>query len=311
MIAAIGAFDGFHLGHRALLNGASRRAELVGEAWGVITFENHPDKLFMKNGDGFKYLFGPPEQSALEKLFAIPAVHRIAFTENTANLTPEQFLDYVWEMFGVDGVVVGEDFRFGKGRAGDTDYLKVACGERGWYIDVIPMERASNGEPISSSSARRAVSLGNMRLAREMLGYPFFFRSRVARGKGRGAKLGFPTANIALDCQRVAPKHGVYATLVSLDGKYFAGAANIGMNPTFGDIDEPIFEVNLLDCEADLYDRELSVFLLDYIRGEIKFSSPDELRNQIARDIESIKNTARAAMEHSGELWERFSEIFD
>jgi riboflavin kinase/FMN adenylyltransferase len=320
VIAAIGAFDGFHLGHQALLGRAAAKAGEIGSDWGVITFTNHPDTFFAERVKGdsgnrnayntekrFKSLFSPREQRMLERFFGIPAVHRINFTKEIAGMSPEEFLDYIGSAFGADGVVVGEDFRFGRDRSGDAKSIYESCAARGWSADVVPMRLDADGRPICSTLVRKAVISGEMRLAWKLLGYPFFSKSSVVRGFNRGTSLGFPTANIEMYPNKIEMRHGVYATLACVGGEWRAGAANVGLNPTFNDIDSPRFEVNLLGYEGDLYGSEISVFMLDHIRDEIHFSNTDDLIAQIVLDSKVIENlSARALSEHKN-LWDRFS----
>jgi riboflavin kinase/FMN adenylyltransferase len=354
VIAAIGAFDGFHLGHQALLERAAIKAGEADSGWGVITFANHPDRFFAgfsepsyqfeikglkgealksvwtiaqphhkqpidrelvsagkENAIGsswrFKSLFVLSEQMFLERFFSVPVVHRIDFTQKIAEMSPEEFLGFIGSEFGVDGVVVGEDFRFGKNRSGNPAGLCESCARRGWSADVIPMRLSSSGEPICSTAIRKAVISGGMKLAWELMGYPFFLRSSVVHGFNRGTKLGFPTANVEIDPLKIEMRHGVYATLAYIDGAWRAGAVNVGLNPTFGDISLPRFEVNLLDYEGDLYGREITVFMLSHIRDEIRFGSPEDLTAQVARDTEAIQQlSAEAFSEHSG-LWKKLA----
>jgi riboflavin kinase/FMN adenylyltransferase len=308
MIATIGAFDGFHRGHQLLLKRALTRAGESRSEWGVITFESHPDML-LDRGEGFKSLFDINEQMLLEKFFSIGTVHRIKFTPRISKMSPDEFLDYIWEMFDVSGIVVGEDFRFGQNRRGTLRYLTETCGVRGWSIDVIPMKKAANGVPISSTVIRAAAASGSLRLAWELLGYPFFYKSVVVSGRRRGTPLGFPTANIKLNKRKINPKYGVYAVLAFCGGAWRPGAANIGLNPTFGDIDEPSLEVNLLNYSGDLYGKEITVFMLDRIRDEIRFETAEELKAQIAKDKEIIQNISTKELRSNRELWEQFSAL--
>ncbi|MDR0649491.1 MAG: riboflavin biosynthesis protein RibF [Synergistaceae bacterium] len=317
MIAAIGAFDGYHLGHQALLSRAEAKARERGTRWGVITFTDHPDVFFARRpcADGnapcaetpFKSLFVPEEQRLLERFFAIPEVHRIDFTEEIARMAPDEFLSRVGREFGVRGIVVGEDFRFGRGRSGDAASLSESCSEAGWSLDVIPMRLSSDGRPICSTAVRDAVANGEMRLAWEFLGYPFFTKSAVVHGLNRGASLGFPTANVEIRPRKIGMRHGVYATLAHIGGAWLAGAANVGLNPTFSDVASPRFEVNLLDYDGDLYGSEITVFTLDHLRDEIRFASAGDLAEQIARDTEAIRKISEEALSRYKPLWERFS----
>ena len=319
MIAAIGAFDGFHLGHQALLERASANALLTNSRWGVVTFMNHPDGFFAGSSRGscaaggsgsFKPLFTQSEQLLLERFFSIPVVCRIDFTQKIAEMAPEEFLDFIGSEFGVDGVVVGEDFLFAKNRSGDTAGLCKSCLRRGWPADVIPMRLSASGKPICSTAIRNAVASGEMKLAWGLLGYPFFLRSKVVHGYNRGTSLGFPTANIEIDPRKAGMRHGVYATLAFASGVWHTGAANVGLNPTFADIQSPRFEVNLLDYEGDLYGSEITVFMLHHIRDEIRFAGADDLTAQIARDSEVIRQISAQALSEHATLWEKFAAMF-
>jgi riboflavin kinase/FMN adenylyltransferase len=296
------------------LDRAAARASENCASWGVVTFTRHPDRLFSdeqraKNTGGFKSLFSQAEQMALEHFLSIPDVRRINFTRTIARMTPDEFLDYIADRFSVDGIVVGEDFRFARDRSGTPEYLADACAARGWSLDVLPLLREADGTAISSTVIRAAASSGEMRRAWELLGYPFFCVSRVLHGNSRGAALGFPTANIEIDPDKIALREGVYAALVHCDGSWLAGAANIGFNPTFGDVTELRFEVNLIDYEGDLYGRRISIFLLDFIRGEVRFESPDDLKAQIAKDTAAIRSTSAETLESHKDLWEKFAMV--
>ncbi|MDR3322223.1 MAG: riboflavin biosynthesis protein RibF [Synergistaceae bacterium] len=314
MIAAVGAFDGFHRGHRALLDRAAARASENGASWGVVTFTRHPDRLFCGaeralNAESFKSLFSPLEQRTLEQFFSIPDVRRINFTRTIARMSPEEFLDYISDRFSVDGIVVGEDFRFAKDRSGTPEYLAGACAARGWSLDVVPLLHGTDGVAISSTVIRAAASSGEMRCAWELLGYPFFCASRVIRGNSRGAALGFPTANVEIDPDKIILRGGVYAALVCCEGSWFAGAVNIGFNPTFGDVTERRFEINLIGYEGDIYGHGIAVFLLDHIRDEVRFDSPDDLKAQIAKDTVTIRSVSFEVLESHRSLWEKFAAI--
>ncbi|MDR1471479.1 MAG: riboflavin biosynthesis protein RibF [Synergistaceae bacterium] len=302
MIAAIGAFDGFHRGHQELLKRAA-----AGGKWGVVTFSSHPD-VVLGSGD-FKALFTIREQSALEKFFSVPEVRRINFTRETADMAPSDFLNLISREFGVTGVVVGEDFRFGRNRSGTCELLRNECAGRGWSVEIVPDLSTDDRALISSTAIRRAVALGEMRRAWEMLGYPFFYMSGVVRGKGRGRALGFPTANVELVSEKIEPAGGVYATLVSVGGKLRAGAANIGKNPTFGDVERTSFEINLTDYRGDLYGKDLSIFLLDFIRPERRFENTGDLAEQIARDANIAAQAAEDALLLHKPLFEKLEAV--
>ncbi len=279
----------------------------MGRAWGVVTFSR--DKGSVLGRKGVRSLFTNGEQAILEAYFRIPTVQRIDFTEEIAAMTPDAFLDYAADAFGVDGVVVGRDFRFGKDRQGTTDFLLRAGAERGWSVDIVPIRHTVAGVPICSTTVRNALSVGDMRYARELLGYPYFCASRVIHGNERGRKLGFPTANIEIPPEKVDLLPGVYATIVRANGAWHIGAANVGDNPTFGDVKTTRFEVNLVDYRGDLYDREVVVFLVERIRDEIRFGTPDALTEQVRADTEAIIRICDADLREDGAFWRDFAEV--
>lgn len=303
MIAAIGAFDGFHKGHQALLETAKNTASVVDGAWGVVTFSRSPGSLFARKGAGF--LFTNAEQVALENFFEIPEVHRIDFTRGIANMSPDTFLDYIAREYGANGIVVGADFKFGKDRSGDVGFLEGSCRARGWPLDVVPIQTVDD-VPVCSTTVRNAVTAGDMGYARRLLGYPYFCASRVIHGNERGRSLGFPTANIELPSDKVAIRSGVYAAVVRADGGWHIGAANIGSNPTFGDVCGTRFEVNLVDYSGDLYGAEITVFLTERIRDEERFDSADDLSRQIKADTEKIVRICEGDLRDNRPFWQKF-----
>jgi riboflavin kinase/FMN adenylyltransferase len=307
MIAAIGAFDGFHKGHRILLESARKLAEQTGIDWCTVTFERHPDS-FLVSPD-FKLLFVKRELVILEKFFSVPTSCRIEFTEEIARMSPDEFFGYISGEFGICGVVVGEGFRFGRNRMGTTEILKRECLKRGWVSEIVPVLRDEKGDIISSTSIRNAVASGNMSGVQEMLGYPIFYLNRVVHGNERGRKLGYPTANLEIPPEKIPPRKGVYATLALYRGKWYAGAANIGLNPTFGDVGGLRFEVNLQNFAGDLYGEEIAVFVLEYIREERHFENAEALKEQMRRDSAAVKETGGRFLKKNPELWKRFGEI--
>lgn len=300
MIVAIGAFDGFHRGHKALLD----RAAASGRSWGVLTFRRHPGAM---RDATFKGLFTFEERRLLERYFDIPVVCRIDFTPEISAMSPEEFLDYLAERFEIDGVVVGDGFRFGHERAGTTGFLERDCARRGWSVDIVPVQCAEDGTPICSTGIRNAVAAGDLSRAWGFLGYPFFCMSRVIQGCRRGRRLGFPTANIALDPEKVTPRRGVYASVVLCDGRWHIGAANLGTTPTFSASDEVRLEVNVVDFEGDLYGKPIMVFLLEHVRDEIRFEGEKALKERVKSDTEYIVGRVSRAFSEHPRIWEKFA----
>jgi riboflavin kinase/FMN adenylyltransferase len=311
MIAAIGAFDGFHRGHQALLECARTIAAETRRDWGAVMFAPHPDKFFSpkKTQKKFKFLYAEEERRILECFFAIPNVCEIEFSPHVANMSPPEFLDFISDEFGVSGIVVGESFRFGKDRAGNAGFLSGECRKRGWPLGVVPAVNDAGGRPISSTSIREAVSGGNMRCAWESQGHPYFCAGPVVRGNERGRTIGFPTANLETASEKVAARRGSYAALAFVNDRWHAGATNIGVNPTFGDVEGTRFETFLLDFEGDIYGAEIAVFLLEHIRDEMRFSSVAELKEQIGQNVVKAREISERSLRDDRPLWEKFREM--
>ena len=282
MIYALGAFDGFHLGHRRLLDRAKAEAARQGTGWGVVTFEGHPRMLL--NRDKFKLLFTPSERDLIARCLGIPRMEKIHFTHEFAALAPEDFVTYIAEKYRVGGLVVGENFRFGRGRSGGPEMLAELARGRGWSLDVISSYRL-DGRVVSSTETRRAVMAGEMALASTLLGYPFIISGTVAKGEERGRNLGYRTANIPLKEGKIYPPHGVYAALSYIGGEWRGVALNIGSNPTFGADRTPRCEAHVLGFCDELYDTHLRLFVIGRIRGERKFDGAEALIRQISADV--------------------------
>lgn len=309
MIYALGAFDGFHTGHRQLLKAAAQRAARLKTEWGVITFDGHPQQLF--NKEGFKLLFTPEERDLLARYFDIPSMEKIPFTRAIADMAPEDFLDFVARRDVVHGLVTGENFRFGRARTGTPEKLRTMCADRGWTLDVIP-SYTMRGVVVSSTAIREAVLRGQLEIACEMLGHPFIISGKVIHGDARGRKLGFPTANLAVRAGKVYPARGSYAALIFLDGKWRGAALNIGYNPTFEGVRSLRCEAHVTDYEGDVYDRSLIVFPFARNREEMKFSTPAELTEQLKKDSAHVKALAAAYIENHGAALKKFEPlIFD
>lgn len=307
MIAAIGAFDGYHIGHQSLLNAASAYASSTNCMWGVVTFARADGRVLEIKGA--RALFLPHEQDFLEHFFSIPIVHKIEFTPEIKNMSPRDFLDHISSKYGVDGIVVGSDFRFGKGREGSAELMKTEGRARGWHIDVCPLIEMRPGYPICSTAIRASLAQGDVEIAMEMLGYPFFCISRVIHGSKRGRTLGFPTANLDVPREKVEMREGVYAVVVRVDGEWRAGCMNVGRNPTFGDIESRRYEVFIDGYEGDLYGRDLCVFFLKHIRGEKKFSDVGALAAQIANDVDVIRDVCRRSLQSDALIWEKLAAV--
>jgi len=283
-VYAIGNFDGIHLGHKEILENTKRISSENNKPCGIIMFEPHPQKFFKTDLDGF-YLSNLETKQYLLKPFDIDFFIVLEFDNEMAQRTPEEFVkDIIVNSFQASHVVVGYDFRFGSRRIGNANSLQEICSSLDIGVSII--EKQKRGDKILSSSIiRNYLSEGEIGLAQEMLGHRWVVKSKVVSGNKRGREIGFPTANILMK-DWIQPKYGVYAVIVEFNGKIYKGISNLGIRPTF-DETEPMLETYLFDFSGDLYDKDIIVSFVDFIREEKKFDGIDSLRSQIEED--SIK----------------------
>ena len=285
--AAIGNFDGVHLGHQAVIGLARDAARAAGQSLGVVTFEPHPREVFAPDAPPFRLMRAPARAHRLKKL-GVDVLYELPFDAAMAGLDPRAFAETVLrDGLGLARAVVGADFRFGKGRAGDAAILQHLGAELGFEVTVVElMDFATGPEQVSSTRIRAALSEGRPRDARAMLGHWHRIEGPVIHGEKRGRELGFPTANMALDGLHL-PRFGVYAVLVDvLDGPHagsYRGVASLGVRPMFGE-NRPNLETYLFDFRGDLYGAELSVGLVDYLRPELRFDGLPALIAQMDHD---------------------------
>ncbi|MBU2934767.1 MULTISPECIES: bifunctional riboflavin kinase/FAD synthetase [Pacificibacter] len=283
--AAIGNFDGVHLGHCAVIDIARAHGPL-----GILTFEPHPREYFAPHSKSFRLMNAESKQSRLEKN-GVEHLFQLPFGAELAAMPPEDFARNVLkDGLGLSHVVVGSDFCFGQGRAGTADDLVRYGKEMGFGVTVAPLLKTESG--ISSSSAiREALADGRMTHAKDMLGHWHRIEGAVNHGDKRGRDLGFPTANMSIDGLH-APKFGVYAVLVDvLTGKNqgsYHGAASLGVKPTFG-ANVPCLESFIFDFDGDLYGEHLSIGFVEFLRGEEKFSNLDDLITQMHADCDKAR----------------------
>ena len=282
-ILAIGKFEGVHLGHRQLLREVVDRGKAEGLCPAVMIFRPHPYVFFGDNN--YKPLFTQEEQSALLYDTGINEIIYQNFDEKFAALSPMEFCEIIFADLLASVVIVGENYRFGKGRAGDVDFLCNVAARYGSRVEVVPL-RAVNGEEISTSSIRQLLGQ-NFAEANRQLGFPFFILGIVKKGKQLGRTIGFPTLNIYPETEKFLPIDGVYYTNVKIGDKAFAGVTNIGLRPTVDSGDAVRTVETYMPCYngEELYGAEITVEFLEFVRSEIKFGSIDELKVQIAKDV--------------------------
>jgi riboflavin kinase/FMN adenylyltransferase len=289
-VIAIGNFDGVHLGHRAVIAEAMALAGSIGRPCVALTFEPHPRSVFQPDSPVFR-LTPWPQKAELLKAAGCAATLAIRFDRAFAALTADQFIDdLLIDACGASGVVVGFDFHFGKGRAGNPEIMRARLNARD-----VPCRIADplclGTEVVSSSAIRAALEAGDVVHAAALLGRPWSVCAVVQHGDKRGRELGFPTANLHLteDC-RLA--YGIYAVRARVAGVTHDAIASFGRRPTFDD-GAPKLEVMLFDFAGEIYGQVMEVSFIGWIRGEARFDGVDALIAQMHRDCDA----ARALLE--------------
>ncbi len=281
VVVAIGGFDALHIGHQKLIKAAITMAEKLEAVPSVLTFDENLDKF--KNRESF---LDKERRLEIFKNLGIKKISVLPFDEKIKNLTPGEFVE---EILGVKlnacGVVVGENFRFGKDVCGTAEDLKNICKKIGIETFVCPLEKTEDGEVISTTLLKKLLKEGKVSEIKKLCNAPYMIKGRVTHGRNDGKTFGVPTANLKAT-NDVA--FGVYASEVLVDEKKYAAVTSIGTAPTFG-CKEIVVENHLLGYEGDLYEKEIAVFLHKKIRDIKKFDNIESLKEQIKKDIEVTK----------------------
>jgi len=289
---AMGNFDGVHLGHRSVINLARRE----GVPLGVISFEPHPRSFFAPDSPPFRLMNAAAKRHRLAKI-GVDVLYDLPFDKALSSLTALEFVrDVLAGGLGISHLVVGEDFRFGKGREGDVAFLQKHGPDHGFEVTVAPLVSGENGR-YSSSAIRAALAAGQPEVAAKMLGHWHRIDGTVEKGDQRGRELGFPTANISVEGLHL-PRLGVYAVefdvLTGPQKGCYLGAASLGVRPTFGR-NSPNLETFVFDFSGDLYGADVSVALVSFQRPELKFDSLDALIEQMHKDCDISREILKNA----------------
>lgn len=289
----IGNFDGVHLGHQQLFSEVVNRAARNNGKSTVVTFDPHP--LRVLRPDTIKLISTIEQKIEQIEKAGIDLLVIIPFDRKFAATSAEQFVQKILlETIGMQELVVGYDYAFGKGRSGDTTFLKEQGAQLGFPVTVI--------EPfykekllVSSSKIRELVHTGRMLDARKLLGRPYQIRGVVQVGKKRGStEIGYPTANLQVNEEDLVPRIGVYVTQVVCDEACYGGVLNIGYNPTFGE-ERLVAETHIFDFNKDIYGRPIRLNLLKFLRDERMFPGISELSEQIRSDVIEAKKVLEAS----------------
>lgn len=287
-IAAVGNFDGVHIGHQRLLAETASFAAARGAEPAAVVFDPHPRRFFQPDAPPF-LLTTPARREKLLLVHGALSVETLRFDAALAASTPEEFVVRILKNeLALAGVVVGSEFRFGEKRAGDAAALSSLGSAAGLDIRIVDPERdGAGGEKIGSSAIRAAIAGGRMAEAALMLGRSWAVEGVVEKGQALGRTIGFPTANFGLGAI-IEPRRGVYAVHATIAGRAWPGVANFGRRPTVG-APAPLLETHLFDFSGDLYGKALEISFAEFIRDERKFDGVEALRAQIAEDCDAAR----------------------
>ncbi|MCU7502611.1 MAG: bifunctional riboflavin kinase/FAD synthetase [Ignavibacteria bacterium] len=288
-VVTIGTFDGFHLGHKEIVNRALLSASKSGGRNFLVTFEPHPRSVVSKDFE-LKLLTTLDEKLELLEASGVENVLVINFTPELSKLTSDEFFERYITQIGLRELVIGYDHRLGRNRDGDENKLRQIGGQNSFDVTIVQAV-SIDGDTVSSTKIRQAILDGDIEKASKYLGRNYSFKGTVVKGAMRGRTLGFPTANIAsAGKEKLLPARGVYVVEIVVSGSPKHGVMNIGMRPTFGDTPELITEINIFNMSEDIYGESVEVSVLQKLRPERKFSSREELIRQIEEDKKTALN---------------------
>ena len=289
-VVTIGTFDGVHLGHRKIISRIKELADTSGGETVMLTFFPHPRMILHPEDDSIKLINTINEKAALLEQLGVDHLIITPFSRDFSNQSAQDYIrDVLVNKIGTKIIVIGYDHRFGKDRQGGLPELQKYASIYHFEVVEIP-EQDIHDVAVSSTRIREALLKGDIGLANEFLGYPFFITGQVVRGDQIGRQIGFPTANLAIEEKyKLIPSDGIFAAKVYIADKPFTGMAYIGSRPTISGMTRNI-EVNIFDFNADIYGRVIKMEFHHFIRNDVKFVSLEELTMQLAIDKQSTLN---------------------
>jgi len=282
----IGNFDGVHKGHQELIDQsksicAKEKLKLI-----LLSFTPHPKEFFSSELNDF-YISNLNSKRERLELEGVDIYCELKFDHNLSAKTSEEFLNSF-----LDALILGYDFKFGSDKEKSIEVCKKFCTDNDILLDIVQALKVDN-EIVSSSVIRDYIKTGDIHKANLFLGYNFSIQGRVKSGMGRGKDLGFPTANLDYDANKVIPSPGVYKTITTLDNEDYLSITNVGFNPTFADTTSKNIETHIFNLKDDIYGKTIKVKFFKKIRDEIRFNSLEELKRQITKDIEQVKKEGK------------------
>jgi len=297
-VAGLGNFDGLHIGHMALINSIKYSAGVSNLTSVIYTFEKHPEKIIRKKLYNPLIITNENKIRLLEKA-GIDVVYFDDFTDELSRMGYEDFVKNILiDKLNIKHVVAGYDYKFGYKAKGNTDMLKELGKKYSFDVTIIPKVK-SGDETVSSTNIRKQISNGDMHKAFNLLGRYFSMSGTVLPGKKIGSKIGIPTANIYPEKYLVLPLNGVYITLTSIKGRLYKSITNSGVNPTVKDNLKSVIETHILDLNENLYNENIEIFFLQFLREEKKFECVDKLKAQLQKDISYANEYFNANNFHS------------
>ena len=291
-VVTIGTFDGVHLGHREVITELKRLSALSNGESVIFTFDPHPRKVLAPDESSLRLLSTTQEKIRLMESLGIDHLVIYPFTTEFSRLSYDEFVTQILvNQLKMSSLVVGYDHRFGQGRKGDFHSLQTLSNSLGFKVEQLSQLSVDN-QTVSSSKIRMALDAGEVKLAKNYLGYNYTLTGEVVEGQKLGRQLGFPTANIDThDSTKQVPKDGVYAVMVEVTGVLHQGMVNIGVRPTVNsNADHKTIEVHILDFNQDIYHTDITLHFVDKIREEQRFDGLDQLKKQLKQDQLTAQN---------------------
>ncbi len=296
-VVVIGAFDGLHRGHQALIAQAKKVALQNNLRLVLVTFRPHPVQLLAPKLAP-KLLCTPSDMRDLFEASGVDTLVEQPFNKEFSQTEPADFINQIQKFANARHIVIGYDFSFGRNRKGSPQVLQSLAEKQGLQLTVVPPQSVENGLVVSSTKIRAFLLEGRVEAAELALGRPYHLSGQVVHGVARGRTMGFPTANVSPQNELI-PEDGVYACWLEAPEIFEVprmAVTNIGANPTFGDIHDCRIECHIIDCEGpvDLYDARVRVFFARRLRGECRFENMQALMEQIAKDVQQAKETLQS-----------------
>jgi riboflavin kinase/FMN adenylyltransferase len=285
-VLTIGNYDGVHVGHRTIIDIVTLKAREIAGTSMLMTFHPHPLQILRPDKE-LRSITPIQEKMRLIEEAGIAVLLMVPFSEEFSQVSPESFVkEILIGKLGIKGLVVGYDFRFGRGGRGDIQGMRKYAQSCGFFLEVVDAVTIG-GEKVGSNRIRKLLQLGEVEHANLLLGRPYMISGEVVQGKGRGRTFGFPTINLKTDFSLILP-NGVYISEVECQGKNLPSVTNIGHSPTFG-LQERTIETFILDYDGDLYGQAMRLFFYRKLRDELRFNDVSELQAQIEQDVTATR----------------------